>query len=154
MVINKGRMRWAVVISGMLLALASGLLLGALVPPAPVRDDLPGGMYHVPGAFDPPGNAQGFYKAEPLPGGQARWSGPLATITFPYAAQLGRYATIRLRLAAPGRPPAPLTLGINSALTQTIPVGPDWQIVTLRLDTAAFPNPYLHPAHIQIDLQT
>ncbi len=145
---------WKIAACGMVLAVVLVVGLGLGVPPRLLRDDMPGGMYAAPGSFDPPDNAQGFYKPQHLADGTTyRWSRPQATLMFPYAAQAGRYAHISLRLAADPAPPT-VTIRLNDQSTVPLTLTPGFQVISARLDTDQVPNPYLDPAHIQVDIES
>ncbi len=148
------RVQWRTVAFGMALAMGLALGLCLLVPPRLLRDEMPGGMYPAPGAFDPPANAEGFYKPQQLADGTTcRWSRPQATIMFPYAAHSGQYALVSLRLAASPAPPT-VTIRLNNQVTFQTTVKPAFQVVSARLDTDQMPNPYLDPTHIQVDIES
>jgi hypothetical protein len=162
-VLNSGankvaRSRWLLIVLGALAGVLVAVTWSQVVPPPLFRDEMPGGLYHTLGQFDPPGNALGFYDPERLPDGTTyRWAGPQATLTFPYAAQAGRAATISLRLAAawaPSQPPAAVTIRVNGQRGAQLTVSHDFQVVRIPLDTARTPNPYLDPTHIQVDIDS
>ena len=147
-----------------LLVLALGLLVGAAVPltlglvvGTPVfQENMPGGAYRADGLFNPPGNVQGFDPPQTLPDGTTvRAGGSYGTITFPYAAQVGRQAQVRLRLAADpaqGASPVAVTVRLNGAPATPFAVTREFAVYTASVDTARYPNPYLDPAHVQVDL--
>ncbi len=84
-----------------------------------------------------------------------RWTGQNASITFPYAANLGRHATIAIRMAASGYAgayPMPVTISANGSELAAVKVTPVLEVFTAKLDTQRLPNQYLDPAHIQVDL--
>ena len=71
-------------------------------------------------------------------------------------AYMGRYADLRLRIGSlrePGEPPAIVTISLNGK-----PV-PSFEVDSLGMgrlssDTREAPNPYLDPAHIQLDIES
>jgi len=144
---------------GLVLSLALPLLLTAFVQPPALKNDmasLPPGVDQ--GYLDPLDLVYGFSNPETTPDGVSyRWTGPHATLTFPYAASLGRYAHINLRLAAnraPGQGPARVKLSLNGKPYTDFTVSNDFEVYSSTLDTREAPNPYLDPAHLQVDIQS
>jgi hypothetical protein len=107
---------------------------------------------------DPLELGSGFYDPETTPDGLTfRWTGPHASLTFPYAANLGRYLHISMRLAATraaGQAPADVTLSLNARPQARFTVLGDFHVYQFSLDTYHTPNPYLDPAHLQVDIQS
>src|SRR5829696_5125861 len=100
------RTRLMLAVAGGLFGLVAALLLNTLVPPTALREDMTG-PYFVYGVYDPEAGPQGV---------TYRWTTPHATLTFPYAANLGRYAQVSIRLAGnrpPGEVPARVAIGLN-----------------------------------------
>lgn len=143
---------------GVLLGVALPLVLGFLIPPASIRDDMvaPSGIDEA--LLGPTNNPYNFYKTEKSPDGTTfRWTGTHATTTFPYAANLGRNIAVSLRLAAfrePGQPPADVTLSLNGRPAAQFRAAQDFQVYTAHIDDQAVPNPALDPAHVQIDIES
>src|SRR5205085_5834649 len=80
-----------------------------------------------------------------------------STLTFPYAANMGRFVSVTLRLSAdhgPNQPTAKVALSINNKQYPPFDVPRSFDIVTFPLDSHQSPNPYINPAHVQIDLRT
>ncbi len=78
-----------------------------------------------------------------------------AYTTFPYAANSGRYVDVSIRIAAfqaSAQDPISLEVRLNGQSYSHLMVAGGFQVYTMRLDTKQVPNPYLDPAHVQIDL--
>jgi arabinofuranosyltransferase len=139
-----------------LLALAVSVLLNLLAPAAAYRDDMPGGPYRYDGMFDPPGNSFGYFDPEQAPGGATyRWTTAEATTTFPYAANAGRHVRIAVRMGAFQATEADsidVELRLNGTAHARFSAWGDFRTYEAEVDTTLVPNPYLAPAHVQVDL--
>ncbi len=147
----------AVFVSGILLSVAVPLLLGFLVPPSPLRDDMLKAPATDKALLGPTNYPYGFHKPETAPDGTTfRWTKSHATITFPYAANLGRYSTVKLRMASPlpSRPPARVKLSLNGMPAGEFVVPTEYELFRAQLDTQLHPNPYLESDHIQVDIES
>ena len=106
--------------------------------------------------YDPTRRALGLHAAETLPDGTPyRWTDGHATLTFPYASNSGEFVAVTVRLAAawaPGQKPAEGSLLINGHEAAAFLAGRDFQDVTAEVDTRLYPNPYIDPAHVQVDI--
>lgn len=104
----------------------------------------------------PTNNLYGIYGAETGPYGITyRWTGKQATVTFPYAAYMGRNASIRVRMSvggSPGSAPVRVTLLLNGKVATQVEVTHEYQVYTANLDTRTTPNPNLEAAHVQLDI--
>ncbi|HEY0072256.1 MAG TPA: hypothetical protein VGE04_20025 [Chloroflexia bacterium] len=140
----------------LLLSFAAPLVLNALVPPAVTRAEMTASPVVDEALLGPTNTPYGFYPPETSPDGLTyRWTGPQADITFPYAGNLGRHATVAIRMASSGYAgAAPVTakIIINGSEIQTANVTPAFEVFTVKVDTQQLPNPYLDPAHIQVGL--
>lgn len=143
---------------GFLLGGLAALLLGLFIPARTLRDEMAATPVVDASLLGPTNNAYGFYESEKGPGDLTfRWTGAHATLTFPYAAYLGRHATIALRMSvggAPGNEPVSVTLRLNDKTTTQVAVTHDYEVYTARIDTQAAPNPYLEPSHVQLDIES
>ncbi len=106
--------------------------------------------------FDPPGNSYGYFDKEKAPTGESyKWTTAHAYTTFPYAANSGRYVDVSIRIAAfqaSAQDPISVEVRLNGQSYSHLMVAGGFQVYTMRLDTKQVPNPYLDPAHVQIDL--
>ena len=141
-----------------LLALVVSVLLNLLVPGAVYRDDMPGGPYRYEGMFDPPGNSFGYFDPEQAPGGATyRWTTAEATTTFPYAANAGRHVRIAVRMGAfqaTEAAPIDVEVRLNGTAHARFSAWGDFRTYEAEVDTTLVPNPYLAPAHVQVDLMS
>src|SRR6266446_4536400 len=132
------------------------LLLNLAVPEKVFKDDMPGGPYHYEGMFDPPGNSYGYFDPENAPTGESyRWTTAHAVTTFPYVANAGRDAEVSIRMGAfqaNEKAPINVELRLNGKPNAQFSVAGAFKVYTATLDTRQVPNPYLDPAHVQIDL--
>lgn len=139
-----------------MLALMVAALLNLLAPAAIYRDDMPGGPYRYDGMFDPPGNSFGYFDPEQAPGGATyRWTTSEATTTFPYAANAGRHTRIAVRIGAfqaTEADPIDVELRLNGKTYARFSAWGDFRTYEAEVDTTQVPNPYLSPAHVQVDL--
>jgi arabinofuranosyltransferase len=140
-------------------ALATLVLYLALATVAPPRVlVLP--LSEVPAptdvVYDPIRQALGFHAPEQLPNGvRYRWTNGHATLTFPYASTQGERVTVSARIAAawaPGQQPVEGTLRVNGHDAATFLAGRDFQDVTAQIDTRLYPDPYLNPTHVQVEI--
>ena len=119
---------------------------------------MPGGNYRSGGIFNPRPTVYGLLDPQTLPDGTTyRMSTGHATLTFPYMAHQGRYADLSLRMASlrsSGEPPATVTVRLNGRRYPPFEVSPVFAVYTFTLDTRQAPNPYLDPAHIQLDIES
>src|SRR5438105_736675 len=145
---------------GLLFVLGVGLpvLVNTLIQPPASRDDMPGGSYRSGGIFNPRPTVYGLFDPETGPDGTTyQWSTAHATLTFPYIAHLGRFADVTMRLSSqrpPGQPPARVTISLNGYAYPPFDVPNTFKVYSFSLDTSQFPNPYLDPAHVQLDIQS
>ncbi|MEO5952335.1 MAG: hypothetical protein ABIQ44_07710, partial [Chloroflexia bacterium] len=80
-----------------------------------------------------------------------------ATITFPYMAYMGRYADVTIRLGSlrgSEGSPARVKVSLNGRSYPEFDVNSSFGVRTFSLDTRETPNPYLDPAHIQLDIES
>lgn len=141
---------------GFVLSGAIALLLNLLVALPALSDEMEGSVYPVNDIKDPLDYAHGFFPAETAPDGTTfRWSGAYGNLTFPYAANKGRNAQVRLRLAnwASDSPPT-ATIRLNGMPYPPITLGRAYEVYNFPLDTEQTPNPYLDPSHVQVDIVT
>jgi hypothetical protein len=140
----------------LLLSFCTPLVLSAIIQPTASRADMGPAPVLDEALLVPSTTAFGFYPAETTPDGFTyRWTGPDASITFPYAANLGRHATVAIRMAASGYPgsyPMPVKIAVNGSDMEVVNVTPQLEVFEVKVDTQKLPNPYLDPAHIQVDL--
>lgn len=152
------RRRLALAALGFVVSLSLSTLLNVAVPLPRLRNDMSGAPYPTRDLADPLDYAHGLYKAETLPGGTTfRRSSGHVTLTFPYAAQMGRHAKLRLRLAAlDNTPQLPLdaTLLVNGKHVANFTITGEFRDYEATVDTQQVPNPYLDPTHIQVDLES
>src|SRR5215203_4521949 len=139
-------------------SVALSILLHITIQPPVSRDEMPGGSYRSGGIYNPRPTEYGLLDPVTLPDGTTyRMTNDHATITFPYMAYMGRYADVTLRmgsLRALGEPVASATVSLNGRRMPPIEVGSSFEVYTFTLDTREAPNPYLDPAHIQLDIQS
>lgn len=132
------------------------VLLGLLVAPPVLRDDLGSRPAIDPALSGPTNSLYGFYDAERNGDGLTyRWTNSSATYTFPYAAYLGRNVVVRLRMTTAGAPAgysAEVKVLLNGQAAGAFQVTPTYQVYQVSLDTRQTPNPYLEPAHVQIEV--
>lgn len=149
--------RVKIVLLALLLGLSAGLpvLLNLWVAPSALIDEMRGGLYRNDDLFDPLDYGHGLYASETAPDGTTfRWSNAHASLTFPYAANAGRLAHIRMRLADwAASTPVSLTVSLNGKSYPPVTVSNVYQVYSFTLDTTQNPNPYLDPTHIQVDIQ-
>ncbi len=142
----------------LVISLGLSVLLNLAVPPPTLRDEMRGGMPGLNDLFDPLAYAHGMYAPEVAPDGMTfRWSGANATLTFPYAAQLGRNMTVGVRLStirAPGQPLPNVTIALNGKEAESFIATTELKVYTATLDTNATPNSGLDPAHVQVDISS
>jgi arabinofuranosyltransferase len=142
--------------SCLVLGVAISVLLNLFVPQPLFKDDMPGGPYRYEGMFDPPGNSYGYFDEEKAPTGESyRWTTAHAYTTFPYAANSGRYVDVSIRMAAfqaSAQDPISVEVRLNGQSFSHLMVAGGFHVYSMRLDTKQMPNPYLDPAHVQIDL--
>ncbi|MGA7732330.1 MAG: hypothetical protein WCD37_13805, partial [Chloroflexia bacterium] len=83
-------------------------------------------------------------------------TGGQAFFTYPYMANLGRHVHVSARLAADpaGGQPISGTLVVNGAPATRFRAAGDFTLVQATLDTRKIPNPYLDPAHVQIEIRS
>ena len=141
-----------------LLAFSMPLVLSGIVPPTATRSEM-GASPALDEALRVPSNtAFGFYPAETLPDGFTyRWTGSHASLTFPYEANLGRHATVSIRMATSGFPgayPLAVKISLNGSEMALVNVTPTYEVFSASVDTQKAPNPYLDPAHVQVDLDS
>lgn len=145
-------------IAGATLAFIVAVLLGFLVPPQTLADEMSTDRAPNDVVYDPLEFTHGFYPPEKLEDGTTyEWTGPQATLTFPFAANLGRNAHVSVRLAsawAPGQQPATGSLLVNGKPVADFTTSKDFSTIEATIDTKAVPNPYLDPSHIQVDIKT
>jgi hypothetical protein len=150
--------RAATLVAGVIVSGIAYLALAIAAPGGAMSIDMTAHTYPADGLYDPLAHASGMYPPEVGPGGITfRWTGPHATLTFPYASHLGRHTHVSVRLAAvwaTEQNPAVVRLYLNDRPAGDYRVGPQFQEISAALDTWREPNPYLHPAHIQVDLRT
>lgn len=151
--------RKAAILAAMLvLGVALSVILNIIIQPAPSRNDMPGGSYHSEEIFNPRPTAYGLLDPETgADGATYRWSTAHATLTYPYIANLGRYADVSMRLSSQrpaGQPPASVTVSLNGKAYSAFDVPNAFQVYSFTLDTRQTPNPYLNPAHVQLDIQS
>ncbi|HKP53756.1 MAG TPA: hypothetical protein VJ183_14030 [Chloroflexia bacterium] len=119
---------------------------------------MPGGSYQSGGIFNPRPTLYGLLDPQVAPDGATyRWSTAHTTITFPYEAHLGQYADVALRIASArrsGQSPATVTVSLNGIPYPAFTVPDAFEEYRFRLDTRKSPNPYLDPAHIQLDIES
>jgi hypothetical protein len=139
-----------------LVSFSAPLVLSAVIPPAAARAE----MAPTPALDEalqvPSTSVYGFYAPETLPDGFTyRWTGPNASITFPYAANLGRHATVAVRMATSGYAgayPLAVKIFVNGSEMGAVNVTPVLEVFTVKVDTQQLPNQYLDSTHIQVDL--
>lgn len=156
---SAAKVRAAIFALGLVLGIAVPLLLNATVPPLTLKNDMAAFPASVDQGFlDPLELVYGFYDPETNTDGVSyRWTGPHATMTFPYAGSLGRYAHITMRVAAnraPGQAPADVKLNLNGKPYAGFSVSGGFEVYSATLDTREVPNPNLDPAHVQLDIQS
>jgi arabinofuranosyltransferase len=140
---------------GALLAL---LLNIVIAPPVLTRDMtvkqvVPDRFYRGDGLVDPPDTPYGLNDPETAPDGTLhRWTTSHATLTFPYEAQYGRHLHVSLRIA--GQPSSSATVSLNGHPVETLALSNNFQAYDFLIDTAQRPNANLHPADLQIDIQS
>src|SRR3954470_1409626 len=105
-----------IILVGSILSMVISIFLSTAFAPQVLMDDMPGGLYRSDGLLDSPGNAYGFLAPEVSKDGTTySWTDSHATLTFPYAANLGRYVHVSLRLASKssiGQSPPGVTLSL------------------------------------------
>jgi hypothetical protein len=143
---------------GFVVSLALCTLLNVAVPLPLLKNDMSGEPYPTRDIADPLDYAHGLYKPETLPDGTTfRRSSGHATLTFPYAAQLGRHANLRLRLAAIDGIPQPVldvSVIVNGSHRAIFAVTTEFRDYDVPVDTQQSPNPGLDPKHIQVDIES
>jgi hypothetical protein len=143
-------------IVALVLSFSAPLVLSASIQPAVTRAEMTAPPVLDEALLVPSTTAYGFYPAESTPDGFTyRWMGQNASITFPYASNLGRHATVAIRMAASGYAGAyPMTVKIvvNGSELDVVSVTPELEVFSVRVDTQKLPNRYLDPAHVQVDL--
>jgi hypothetical protein len=141
-----------------IVALVVASLLGFLIPPPTLTDDMNANRAPNDVVYDPLLSTHGFYPPETLADGTTyEWTGAQATLTFPFAANQGRNAHLSMRVAsgwAPGQSPAAAGLYINGRHVSDFTATRDFIIIETSIDTRETPNPYLDPAHLQIDIRS
>lgn len=123
------------------------VLINLIVQPPVLREDMPG-PYFVYGAYDPEISPDGV---------TYRWTTDHATLTFPYAAHLGSILRVRIRLAGnrtAGQKPAEVTISLNAKPQQHIVAANGFEVYTATIDASNVPDPYLNPAHLQVDIES
>lgn len=150
------RREWIVCVVVVAVGLALWVGLSLLVPFRTYRDEMPGGPYRYDGMFDPPFNSFDYFEPEKTPGGGTyQWTTAHATTTFGYAANAGSHAQVSVRLGAfqaTEQNPIKAELWLNGQRQATLSVAGNFQVYTAEIDTSKVPNPYLSPAHIQLDI--
>jgi arabinofuranosyltransferase len=152
------RRRLSLAALGFVVSLALFALLNVTVPLPTLKNDMSGGPYPARDIVDPLDYAHGLYKPETLPDGTTfRRSSGHVTLTFPYAALLGRHANLRLRLAALDGIPQPLldvSVVVNGSHRAIFAVTTEFRDYDMPVDTELSPNPNLDPKHIQVDIES
>ncbi len=123
------------------------LLLNLIVQPTLLREDMPG-AYYTYGAYDPETSPDGI---------TYRWTTSHATLTFPYAAHLGRTLQVRLRLAgnrSSGQQSAAVTVSLNAQPQLHFDAAGGFEVYTATIDTGKVPNPYIDPSDVQVDIES
>lgn len=147
----------SVLFLGCLLGALFAALLNTVFAPLIFRDDMSGSTYHSDGIFNPPNNAYGFSESLVANDGTTySWADAHSTITFPYAANLGRYAHASLRVSSSYSatyPPPEVILSLNGKSVLTFRPGESYQVYNATIDTRRVPNPNLDPSNVQVDLQ-
>lgn len=134
------------------------LLLGALLPRPVVLENTD--LRRVPNdvLYDPLDFTYGLNTLESLPDGTTyNWTLGDAYVTYPYMANLGRHIHVTMRCASgllPGQSPVQGTLLLNGSPAAQFTAPPDFAIIDATIDTADTPNPYLDPAHVQIEIKS
>lgn len=148
--------RTTLLAAGFILSGIVSLLLSMLVQPPVLLDEMQGGLYRFTDIYDPLDYAHGLYAPETAPDGTTfRWAGQQASLTFPYAANLGRHARVSLRMANwAAQASVSATITLNGRPNPPITLDRAYQIYTFPLDTAQNPGPNLDPSHVQVDIET
>ncbi|MDQ5823616.1 MAG: hypothetical protein M3441_05300 [Chloroflexota bacterium] len=151
------RTRFAVIAAGVALSALLSVVLNLAFPTRAFLDESQGTDYPGTGLFDGPDHVYGLHDLETAGDGTTyRWTTGRATWQYPYLASLGRHVDVNVRLASwVGRDaPAEVALLLNGKETATFSATPEFRVYNATLDTAETPNPYLDPAHVQLDLST
>ena len=149
--------RAAIFLAGLIAGGVVFLVVTAASADRVVVKDMGPETYPSDGVLDPVAHASGMYPPEVTPGGITfRWTGRHAALTFPYASHLGRYVHVSMRAAAvwaSEHNPALVKLYLNTRPAGQYQIGPQFQEISAELDTWQYPDPYLHRAHVQVDLE-
>ncbi|MGA7730888.1 MAG: hypothetical protein WCD37_06410, partial [Chloroflexia bacterium] len=142
---------------GAIVAFLVALLIGFLSPRAVVVEDVD--LRRAPNdvLYDPLDFTYGLRPLQQSPDGTTyNLTGGQAFFTYPYMANLGRHVHVSARLAADpaGGQPISGTLVVNGAPATRFRASGDFTLVQATLDTRKIPNPYLDPAHVQIEIRS
>ncbi|HUP27587.1 MAG TPA: hypothetical protein VM409_04055 [Chloroflexia bacterium] len=145
-------------LAGFIVAAVLAWVVGIAVQPHSQVDDMASARQPSDGLVDPLQHTSGFYPPEVAADGTTfRWTGANASLTFPYAGNLGRHARVLIRATSgrpPGEPPAQVTVRLNGREVERLPVMAGWQTYSAEIDTEANPNPFLEASHVQVDLES
>ena len=123
-----------------------------------IKEEVPPDLIRGDGLVNPPDLSYGLADPAIQPDGtNARWTTEHATLNFPFAANMGRNVELFIRLAGkrePGQTPADVKISINSRPVLTFTADNNYAVYDLQLDTAKAPNPNLHPADVQVDIES
>ena len=151
-------------VMGLAVAALIAVIVNVLAVPGPLRRDLlvketvPPALVRGDGLLDPPSMSYGFNDPEKAADGSTRrWTTSHARLNFPYAANIGRQMEFMVRLAGlreAGQQTANVKILMNGKQVATFNAANSFEERTVRLDTGQTPNPYLHPADVQVDIES
>jgi arabinofuranosyltransferase len=155
---SKARQRYFLVVVGCLLSALLALALNLGLTPKGITEHTTGGVYRVDPSSGFPAYSFGLHEREhATQGPDFTWTTAHATIPFPYAGNAGRHLRVTLTLAAqrpPGEPPPTVVVSLNGHPYPSFIPAQGYVTYSYVLDTAQIPNPYMHPADLQVDIQS
>lgn len=138
--------------------MAAALMLAALLPGSVLMDNAD--LRRVPNdvLYDPIDFTYGLQPLETLGDGTTyNRTGGQAFFTYPYRANMGRKVHVSARLAAdPAGAVGPMsaTLILNGKPEAHFDALPNFSVFDATVDARDIPNPYLDPAHLQLEIRS
>ncbi len=155
---SKSRLRYLLVVASCFLSAALAIALNLGLTPKQLTERTTGGVYRVDFSSGFPTYSFGLHEREhATQGPDFTWTTGHATIPFPYAGNLGRHLNVLLGMAAgrtPGEPPPTVVVTINGRPYPSFVPTQGYAVYSYRVDMAQTPNPYMHPADLQVDIQS